>query len=183
MLCVHMFIYVFLKSVAAGLGIQISGSFVQVYLHIFPCGRQRPCGQNVYVYMYKKRKQNVYVYIHKKKNKMHMFTYLKFEAICIALRIHKKSRRQPCGRRRCICLRAYIFFTTHNQHANSSGQASGQKKIKKCIHYIYTKYLFFMFKKCIHYICTRNHTSRQQPFQRLYHYSPTPQTCRQQAEI
>ena len=31
-----------------------------------------------------KRKQNVYVYIHKKKNKMHMFTYAKFEAICIA---------------------------------------------------------------------------------------------------
>lgn len=38
-----------------------------------------------------KRKQNVYVYIHKKKNKMHMFTYTKFEAICIALRIHKKA--------------------------------------------------------------------------------------------
>lgn len=75
------------------------------------------------------------------------------------------------------------FFATHNQHANSSGQAAG-KKIKKCIHYIYTKYPFFMFKKCIHYIYTRNHTSsRQQPFQRLHHYSPTPQICRQQAEI
>lgn len=38
------------------------------------------------------------------------------------------------------------FFTTHNQHANSSGQASGQK-IKKCIHYIYTKYPFFYVQK------------------------------------
>lgn len=126
-----------------------------------------------------KRKQNVYVYIHKKKNKMHMFTYTKFEAICIALRIHKKSCRQNAGSRD-----AYVYMRTFfSPRTNSSGQTSGQK-IKKCIHYIYTKYPFFMFKKCIHYIYTRNHTSsRQQPFQRLHHYSPTPQTCQQQAEI
>lgn len=43
------------------------------------------------------RKQNVYVYIHKKKSKMHMFTYPKFEVICIALRIHKKAAGSPAG--------------------------------------------------------------------------------------
>ena len=125
---------------------------------------------------------------------MHMFTYTKFEAICIALRIHKKKlpagdcrqqehlqqERRPQG---CICLRAYIFSPHTINTQTPAGSTSGQK-IKKCIHYIYTKYPFFMFKKCTHYIYTRNHTSsRQQPFQRLHHYSPTPQTCRQQAEI
>lgn len=114
-----------------------------------------------------KRKQNVYVYIHKKKNKMHMFTYTKFEAICIALRIHKKklqavSRRQQEHRQQerrpqgCICLRAYIFSPHTINTQTPAGRPAG-KKIKKCIHYIYTKYLFFMSKKCIHYICTRNH--------------------------
>lgn len=49
----------------------------------------------------------------------------------------------------------YVHFLPH---ANSSGQASGQK-IKKCIHYIYTKYPFFIFKKCTHYIYTRNYIS------------------------
>lgn len=123
-----------------------------------------------------------------------MFTYTKFEAICIALRIHKKklqavSRRQQEHRQQerrpqgCICLRAYIFSPHTINTQTPAGRPAG-KKIKKCIHYIYTKYLFFMSKKCIHYICTLNHTSsRQQPFQRLHHYSPTPQTCRQQAEI
>lgn len=78
-----------------------------------------------------------------------------------------------------LCLYAYIF----SPHANSSGQTSGQK-VKKCIHYIYAKYPFFILKKCIHYIYTRNHiSSRQQSFQRPSHYSPTPQICRQQAEI
>ena len=153
----------------------------------FPAGGSSPAGGGpagkMYMFICTKKKTKCICLHTQKKNKMHMFTYTKFEAICIALRIHKKSCRQPCGRRRCICLRAYIFFTTHNQHANSSGQASGQK-IKKCIHYIYTKYLFFMSKKCIHYIYTRKHTSsRQQSFQWLHHYSPTPQTCRQQAEI
>ena len=75
MLCVHMFIYVFLKSVAAGLGIQISENFVQVYLHIFPCGRQQPCGHSAYVYIYKKE------------NKMYMFTYTKKRTKCICLHI------------------------------------------------------------------------------------------------
>ena len=89
MLCVHMFIYVFLKSVAAGLDVRILESFVQVYLHIFSAGSPaggNPCGQQEkYVCLYvQKRKQNVYVYIHKKKNKMYMFTYAKFEVICIA---------------------------------------------------------------------------------------------------
>lgn len=84
-----------------------------------------------------------------------------------------------CRQQRCICLYAYIF----SPHINFSGQTSGQK-VKKCIHYIYAKYPFFMFKKCIHYIYTRNHiSSRQQYFQRPSHYSPTPQICRQQAEI
>lgn len=91
---------------------------------------------------------------------MHMFTYAKFEVIC-------------------ICLYAYIF----SPHVNSSGQTSGQK-VKKCIHYIYTKYPFFIFKKCIHYIYTRNHiSSRQQSFHRPHHYSSIPKTIRQQAEI
>lgn len=160
---------------------RISESFVQVYLHTFPCGQQQYCRHSAYVYMYKKE------------NKMHMFTYTKFEAICIALRIHKK--KLPAVLRTAALTAAalqaaemYIFtcihfFTTHNQYANSSGQHQRAQN-KKCIHYIYTKYLFFMSKKCIHYIYTRNHTSsRQQPFQRPLHYSPTPQTCRQQAEI
>lgn len=46
----------------------------------FFCGQQEK-----YVCLYvQNRKQNVYVYMHKKKNKMHMFTYSKFEVICIA---------------------------------------------------------------------------------------------------
>lgn len=78
----------------------------------------------------------------------------------------------------------HMFICVHFlPHANPSRQTSGQK-VKKCIHYIYTKYPFFIFKKCIHYIYTRNHiSSRQQYFQRPSHYSPTPQICRQQAEI
>lgn len=91
----------------------------------------------------------------------------------------QKKLPAGCRQQRCICLYAYVF----SPHANSSGQASGQK-VKKCIHYIYTKCPFFIFKKCIHYIYTRNHiSSRQQYFQRPSHYSPTPQICRQQAEI
>lgn len=63
-------------------------------------------------------------------------------------------------------------------HTNSSGQ-----KIKKCIHYIYAKYPFFIFKKCIHYIYTRNDiSSRQQSFHRPHHYSSIPKTSRQQAK-
>lgn len=78
----------------------------------------------------------------------------------------------------------HMFICVHFlPHANPSRQTSRQK-VKKCIHYIYTKYPFFIFKKCIHYIYTRNHiSSRQQYFQRPSHYSPTPQICRQQAEI
>ena len=77
-----------------------------------------------------------------------------------------------------------MFICVHFlPHANPSRQTSRQK-VKKCIHYIYTKYPFFIFKKCTHYIYTRNHiSSRQQYFQRPSHYSPTPQICRQQAEI
>ena len=62
-----------------------------------PCGRQsmRAAGE-VCMFICTKKKtkciclhtqkkeQNAYVYICKKKNKMHMFTYAKFEAICIA---------------------------------------------------------------------------------------------------
>lgn len=78
----------------------------------------------------------------------------------------------------------HMFICVHFlPHANPSRQTSGQK-VKKCIHYIYTKYPFFIFKKCIHYIYTRNHiSSRQQSFQRPHHCSPIPQTSRQQAEI
>lgn len=93
----------------------------------------------------------------------------------------QKKLPAECRQQRCICLYAYIF----SPHTNSSGQTIGQK-VKKCIHYIYTKYPFFIFKKCTHYIYTRNHiSSRQQYFQRPSpsHYSPTPQICRQQAEI
>ena len=82
-----------------------------------------------------KRKQNVYVYIHKKKNKMHMFTYTKFEAICVALRIHKKSRRQSCGRRRCICLRAYIFSPHTINTQTPAGRTAGKKNKK--VHTLY----------------------------------------------
>ena len=91
----------------------------------------------------------------------------------------QKSCRQNAGSRD-----AYVYMRTFfSPHTSSSGQTSGQK-VKKCIHYIYTKYPFFIFKKCTHYIYTRNHiSSRQQYFQRPSHYSPTPQICRQQAEI
>ena len=58
-----MFMYVFYKSVVAGLGVRISGSFVQVYLHIFSAGSRR----------------SMYVYMYKKENKMYMFTYTKKE--------------------------------------------------------------------------------------------------------
>lgn len=95
-----------------------------------------------------KRKQNVYVYIHKKKNKMHMFTYTKFEAICIALRIHKKKAAggrlpaagtpaagtPPAGLHMFTCIH---FFTTHNQHANSSWQHQRAKNKKMHTLYIH----------------------------------------------
>lgn len=91
----------------------------------------------------------------------------------------QKKLPAGCRQQRCICLYTYIF----SPHANSSGQTSGQK-VKKCIHYIYAKYPFFILKKCIHYIYTRNHiSSRQQSFQRPNHYSSIPKTIRQQAEI
>ena len=98
---------------------------------------------------------------------------------CVQLNVYIKKLPASCRQQRCICLYAHTF----SPHANSSCQTSGQK-VKKCIHYIYTKYLFFIFKKCIHYIYTRKHiSSRQQSFQRPHHYSPIPQICRQQAEI
>lgn len=80
MLCVHMFIYVFLKSVAAGLCMQISENFVQVYLHTFPCGRQHPCGrrscgQNVYVYMYKKKTKCICLHTQKKEQNAYVYVY------------------------------------------------------------------------------------------------------------
>ena len=99
-----------------------------------------------------KRKQNVYVYIHKKKNKMHMFTYTKFEAICIALRIHKKKAAgslppaagtpaagtPPAGLHMFTCIH---FFSPHTINTQTpAGSTSGQK-IKKCIHYIYIPFL------------------------------------------
>ena len=118
-----------------------------------------------------------------------MFTYTKKRTKCICLRMQNLKRyaqlnvyikKLPagCRQQKCICLYAYTF----SPHANSSCQTSGQK-VKKCIHYIYTKYLFFIFKKCIHYIYTRKHiSSRQQSFQRPHHYSPIHKTSRQQAE-
>ena len=51
----------------AGLDARISGSFVQVYLHIFSDGS--PAGG----------RRSMYVYMHKKENKMYMFTYTKKE--------------------------------------------------------------------------------------------------------
>lgn len=113
---------------------------------------------------------------------MHSFTYTqkKLPAVSRRQQEHRQQERRPQG---CICLRAYIFHHTQSTRKLQRAAPAG-KKIKKCIHYIYTKYPFFMFKKCIHYIYTRNHTSsRQQYFQRPSHYSPTPQICRQQAEI
>lgn len=91
----------------------------------------------------------------------------------------QKSCRQNAGSRDAYVYIRTFFATRKLQRA---GQRAESKK--KCIHYIYTKCPFFIFKKCIHYIYTRNHiSSRQQYFQRPSHYSPTPQICRQQAEI
>lgn len=118
-----------------------------------------------------------------------MFICTKKKAKCICLRmqnlkwyaylnVYTKKLPAGCRQQRCICLYAYIF----SPHANSSGQTSGQK-VKKCIHYIYAKYPFFIFKKCIHYIYARNHiSSRQQSFHRPHHYSSIPKTSRQQAK-
>lgn len=90
----------------------------------------------------------------------------------------QKSCRQNVGSRDAYVYMRTFFATRKPQQANQRAES------KKCIHYIYTKYPFFIFKKCIHYIYTRNHiSSRQQYFQRPSHYSPTPQICRQQAEI
>lgn len=49
----------------AGLGVRISGSFVQVYLHIFSAGSPAGGRRSMYVYMYKKKEQNAYVYVFK----------------------------------------------------------------------------------------------------------------------
>lgn len=91
----------------------------------------------------------------------------------------QKSCRHSAGSRDAYVYIRTFFATRKLQRA---GQRAESKK--KCIHYIYTKCPFFIFKKCIHYIYTRNHiSSRQLYFQRPSHYSPTPQICRQQAEI
>ena len=58
---------------AAGLGVRISESFVQVYLHIFSAGGHAGSRRSMYVYMYKKE------------NKMYMFTYTKKRTKCICL--------------------------------------------------------------------------------------------------
>lgn len=90
----------------------------------------------------------------------------------------QKSCRQNVGSRDAYVYMRTFFATRKPQQANQRAES------KKCIHYIYTKYPFFIFKKCIHYIYTRNHiSSRQQSFQRPHHCSPIPQTSRQQAEI
>ncbi len=91
--------------------------------------------------------------------------------------------QKSCGR--MPAAEMHMFICVHFlPHANPSRQSQRAESKKECIHYIYTKYPFFIFKKCIHYIYTRNHiSSRQQYFQRPSHYSPTPQICRQQAEI
>lgn len=77
---------------------------------------------------------------------MHMFTYTKFEAICIALRTHKKAAgRHADGGSAGNSLAGggdayvyvHIFFATHNQHANSSGQAAGKKNKKMHTLYIH----------------------------------------------
>lgn len=79
----------------------------------------------------------------------------------------------------------HMFICVHFSATHKLQRADQRaENKKKCIHYIYAKYPFFIFKKCIYYIYTRNHiSSRQQYFQRPSHYSPTPQICRQQAEI
>lgn len=60
-----------------------------------------------------------------------MFTYTKFEAICIALRIHKKKLPAECRQQKCICLYAYIFFTTHKL------QRADQRAKNKKVHTLY----------------------------------------------
>lgn len=74
----------------------------------------------------------------------------------------QKSCRQNVGSRDAYVYMRTFFATRKPQQANQRAES----------------------KKCIHYIYTRNHiSSRQQYFQRPSHYSPTPQICRQQAEI
>lgn len=94
----------------------------------------------------------------------------------------QKSCRQNAGSRD-----AYVymrtFFATHKLQL-----ADQRAESKKNAYTIYTLNIHFLYSKsaykCIHYIYTRNHiSSRQQYFQRPSHYSPTPQICRQQAEI
>ena len=73
----------------------------------------------------------------------------------------KSCRQNVCSRDAYVYMRTF-FATRKPQQANQRAES----------------------KKCIHYIYTRNHiSSRQQYFQRPSHYSPTPQICRQQAEI
>ena len=74
----------------------------------------------------------------------------------------QKSCRQNVGSRDAYVYMRTFFATRKPQQANQRAES----------------------KKCIHYIYTRNHiSSRQQYFQRPSHHSPTPQICRQQAEI
>lgn len=90
----------------------------------------------------------------------------------------QKSCRQNAGSRD-----AYVymrtFFATHKLQ-----RADQRAESKKNAYTIYTLNIHFLYSKSAYTIYTRNHiSSRQQYFQRPSHYSPTPQICRQQAEI
>lgn len=58
---------------------------------------------------------------------MHSFTYT------------QKSCRQPCGRRRCICLRAYIFSPHTINTQTPAGRPAGKKNKKVHTLYIHPK--------------------------------------------
>ena len=90
----------------------------------------------------------------------------------------QKSCRQNAGSRD-----AYVYIRTF--FATRKLQRAGQRaESKKNAYTIYTLNVHFLYSKSAYTIYTRNHiSSRQQYFQRPSHYSPTPQICRQQAEI
>lgn len=91
----------------------------------------------------------------------------------------QKSCRQNAGSRDAYVYMRTFFATRKPQQANQRAES------KKNAYTIYTLNIHFLYSKSAYTILyTRNHiSSRQQYFQRPSHYSPTPQICRQQAEI
>lgn len=93
LLCISLCIYKKEKNVYVKLHTANKAGIMRAYVYVcifvkcsgwFRCAGFRKFCAGLFAYFFAGSMRSMYVYIHKKKNKMHMFTYSKFEVICIA---------------------------------------------------------------------------------------------------